>query len=250
MVRVVLRTCTLLWTVAQAMLDFLWLRWKQGSNVSARQRAQWLHRWCAKGLPRLGIHFTTQGPPPSGGLLVANHLSYLDILIFSAITPCVFVSKHEVAGWPIFGWMSRMAGTIFVDRSRPGETRSAQDGMQARLAEGLTVVLFPEGTSSDGTTVLPFRSSLFQAAIAVGAAISAARISYQASEGRVETDVCYWGEMTLAPHVLKLFSKARVTGDVQFSDQRYRFNDRKEAARKMYEEVLALAEKSRVASVV
>jgi 1-acyl-sn-glycerol-3-phosphate acyltransferase len=249
-IRIVIRTLRLLWTIAEALLDFLWLRWRSASDISARQRAEWLHRWCRKGLPRLAFHFTTQGEPPSNGLLVANHLSYLDIIILSAITPCVFVSKREVERWPIFGFMSRMAGTIFVDRARRAETRPAQNEMQRRLSEGLTVVLFPEATSSDGTTVLPFRSALFEAAIGTAAGISAAHISYQVADGHPETDVCYWGEMTFVPHVAKLFSKGQVTAEVRFGERTHHFTDRKEAARKMYEEVVQLAGKTTLVTAV
>jgi 1-acyl-sn-glycerol-3-phosphate acyltransferase len=249
-IRVVVRTIVLLSTVAQALLDFLWLRLRRGSEPSPRQRAEWLHRWCRKGLPRLGIYFTTRGAPPAHGLLVANHLSYLDIMILSAISPCVFVAKREIERWPVFGLMSRMAGTIFLDRARRAETRWAQGEMQNRLSEGLTVVLFPEATSSDGTTVLPFRSALFEAAIGAQAEISAARISYAVSDGRPETDACYWGEMKMVPHAIKLLSKARVTGHVQFGERGHHFSNRKEAAQKMYEEVLQLAEEGRLARAI
>lgn len=240
-IRVVARTLVLFWMMALAIGDFCWRRLLR-RGASPRQRADWLHRWCRKGLPYLGIYFTTAGTPPQNGLLVANHLSYLDIMILSAIIPCVFVAKREIERWPIFGFMSRMAGTIFLDRERRAETRFAQEEMERRLSEGLTVVLFPEATSSDGTSVLPFRPALFQAAINTGAAISAARIRYQVSSGRAETDVCYWGEMEMVPHVTKLLSKERITGHVQFRERAQHFTDRKHAAQKMYEQVLELGE--------
>lgn len=239
--RVILRTFVLFWTVALAMLDFLRLYFQTPGDVFARQRAEWLHRWCKKGLPRLGIVISREGSAPAAGLLVSNHLSYLDILVFSAISPCVFVSKHEVAGWPVFGWMSYMAGTIFVDRARRTQAAAAQGEIEQRLGAGLLVVLFPEATSSNGSAVLPFRSPLFEAPIAAGTSISAAHISYQTSSGNPETDVCYWGEMTLAPHVLKLFSIERVTAHVRFGGRARHFTNRKEAARQMYDEVVQLA---------
>lgn len=242
--RTALRIAALFYTVLGALFDFLRIRITSRNGVSAEQRAHWLHRWCRKGLPRFGIHFTVDGTTPSSGLLVSNHLSYLDILVLSATVPCVFVSKQEIASWPVFGWMSRMAGTIFVNRARAADTHAARPEMEQRLSEGLLVVLFPEGTSSDGTTVLPFRSSLFEAAIAAGVGISAAHIRYETSAGRPETDVCYWGEMTLAPHVLKLFSIRRVSARIRFSGGARHFADRKEAARKLYEEVVALHESS------
>ncbi|MCI0352757.1 MAG: hypothetical protein L0Z53_25325, partial [Acidobacteriales bacterium] len=94
--RIFLRTLILFWTIAEALLDFLRLQLQAPIDVSARERAEWLHRWCKKGLPRLGINIASDVSLPEQGLLVSNHLSYLDILVFSAISPCVFVAKHEV----------------------------------------------------------------------------------------------------------------------------------------------------------
>jgi 1-acyl-sn-glycerol-3-phosphate acyltransferase len=98
-------------------------------------------------------------------LLVANHLSYLDIVLLSSLTPCVFVAKNEVKDWPVFGWFARLAGTVFVDRNDRRDAARANELIRSALREGALVVLFPEGTSSNGSTVLPFKSSLLQAAI-------------------------------------------------------------------------------------
>src|SRR5262245_50450258 len=106
-IRVAARMLLLFCIVALAIGDFFCRRLLR-RLASARQRAEWLHRWCRQGLPSLGIHFTTRGAAPENGLLVANHLSYLDIMVLSAITPCVFVAKREIERWPIFGFMSRM----------------------------------------------------------------------------------------------------------------------------------------------
>src|SRR5205823_282949 len=82
-------------------------------------RTEWLHRWCRFACRVLGIRVTTHGAMPRSGLLVCNHLSYLDIIVLSSIRPCIFVAKRDVAGWPLFGWLAQAAGTIFVDRQRP-----------------------------------------------------------------------------------------------------------------------------------
>src|SRR5438874_5353193 len=79
-------------------------------------RAGWLHRWSRFASRVVGIRVTTRGAMPPSGLLVSNHLSYLDVIVLSSIRPCVFVAKRDVAGWPLFGWLARAAGTIFVDR--------------------------------------------------------------------------------------------------------------------------------------
>lgn len=160
--------------------------------------------------------------------------------MFSAIAPCAFVAKREIKGWPGIGWIATLAGTIYIDRSRPDNTHSIQPQMAAVLASGVRVVLFPEGTSSDGRQVLPFRSSLFQPAIANHTPITAACISYEIEDGDPAVDVCYYGDMVLGPHAVKLFGKGGVTAKLRFGDGAKVFTDRKDAARQLYEEVNAL----------
>src|SRR6266446_9871372 len=117
-----------------------------------RARAAWLHRWCSFACRVLGVRVTTCGSMPTSGLLVCNHLSYLDVIVLSSIGPCIFVAKRDVAGWPLFGWLAKAAGTIFVDRENRLSSPAVVDLVRAALASGSVVVLFPEGTSSDGST--------------------------------------------------------------------------------------------------
>lgn len=208
-------------------------------KTSLPRRIDVLHRWSARLLPWLGVSFASQGTVPAGGLVVSNHLSYLDILVFSAIAPCVFVAKREIKVWPGIGWVATLAGTIYVDRSRPDGTHSIQPQMAAALASGVRVVLFPEGTSSDGRQVLPFRSSLFQPAIENHTPITAACLSYEIEDGD-PVDVCYYGDAVLGPHAAKLFGKGGVTANLRFGAGAKVFTDRKDAARQLYEEVNAL----------
>lgn len=237
--RTVGRLSVLLFTALQGCVQFALLRRRK--KLSARDRAEWLHHPCATALQRLGIEITAEGAFPSHGLLVANHLSYLDILVFSALSPCVFVSKKEVRSWPLFGLMAEMAGTVFVDRARSSDTHRANSEMTEALSEGSVVVLFPEGTSSDGSTVLPFRPALFEAAVRAGTDVSAACISYEVEEGSASNDVCYWGSMTFFPHLLRLLSKKKIRARVRFSADIKRFEDRKLAAQATRETVASLA---------
>ncbi len=94
----------------------------------------------------IGLHLLYQGTPPRQGMIVSNHLSYLDILAYSAVAPCIFVAKREVAGWPILGLFARMAGTIFVDRARRTKAAETNLAMAEALRNGAVIVLFPEGT--------------------------------------------------------------------------------------------------------
>src|SRR5438876_7966956 len=105
-------------------------------------RGAWLHGWCRFACRVLGIRITTHGSMPSSGLLVSNHLSYLDIVVLSSIRPCVFVAKHDVARWPLFGWLAHAAGTIFVDRERRFSSRKAVEVVRQAIGTGSVVVLF------------------------------------------------------------------------------------------------------------
>lgn len=223
-----------------AMLDFPWQEQASPRATSRRWRAEWLHRNCRSGIRKLGIEVRVEGPLPERGLIVSNHLSYVDILILSAAFPCIFVSKREVRSWPLFGWLARLGGTIFVDRRQRSQTVRVRQHIEEALGEGVPVVLFPEGTSTDGSRVLPFRSALFEPAVRLNQHVTPAHIHYEVAEGSAAHDVCYWGEMTLVPHLFRLLSKGKITGRIRLGGPRI-YRDRKEAASRTYEEVVALS---------
>lgn len=202
-------------------------------RLNTRTRAAILQKWSARLLSSIGVQIHLDGEIPDRGLIVSNHLSYLDILVFSAVSACVFVSKREVKSWPGIGWISSLAGTIYIDRTRRTNTHSAQEEMQSPLLSGMRLVLFPEGTSSDGSRVMHFHSSLFQPAVELKMPITAAAIEYSLSDGNAALEVCYWGSMAMAPHLLKLLTKESVQATLRFSSEQLTFNDRKEAARIM-----------------
>ena len=238
--RTALRLAVLISTALQGCAHFLVLRMR--NRVSTPQRAQWLHRWCLAAIRRLKIELQPNGEFPSRGLLVANHLGYLDILVLSAMHPCVFVSKQEVRSWPLFGLMAKLSGTVFVDRARSSAAHTTNAEMSDALAQGAVVVLFPEGTSSDGTRVLPFRPALFDAATKAGANVVSAHISYDVADGSAAHDVCYWGGMSFFPHLLRLLSRHQIRARVRFAAETRRFANRKLAARVTRETVASLAE--------
>jgi 1-acyl-sn-glycerol-3-phosphate acyltransferase len=239
-VRSAIRTVTLLWTATACLLAYVLLRLRRGRRLSHRERAQWLHTWCGIALPRLGVTLLAEGPMPARGLLVSNHLSYLDIMTLSAIGPCVFVSKKEVRQWPLFGLLATLAGTVYVDRQRAADTVRVNEELAHALQSGVLCVLFPEGTSSSGAEVLPFRSPLLEAAVQSEAEVTAGAIGYEVEEGDPAQDVCYWGDMTFLPHVLKLLSRPAIRAHVRFAAESFRFTDRKEAAAQSRERVIEL----------
>lgn len=137
---------------------------KRTAPRAARRFPHWYHRQVCRILGiRLHIHGQVEQSRPV--LLIANHTSWLDIPVLSATAPLSFVAKKEVAGWPFIGTLARLQNTVFVDRERRSSVSSTAGAISERLKSGNAVVLFPEGTSTDGNRVLPFRSSLFAAVI-------------------------------------------------------------------------------------
>jgi 1-acyl-sn-glycerol-3-phosphate acyltransferase len=237
--RSIIRLGVLLGTAGEYCVRFFARRTR--GAISLSERAHWLHKSCRTGLSRLGITVDVTGSFPVRGLVISNHMSYLDILVYSSISPCVFVSKKEVKSWPIFGQMARMAGTVFIDRSRSADTRRVNAEMQEALSGGAVVVLFPEGTSSDGTSVLPFRPALFDAAVRANESITPAHLGYDVPDGSPGNDVGYWGSMSFFPHLLRLLSKRGIRAQIHFSSEPRKFEDRKMAAQETHEMVLALS---------
>lgn len=172
---------------------------------------------------------SVEGVYPERGAVISNHLGYLDIVVFAAIAPCVFVAKAEMENWPVVGWMATMTGTVFVARGHGGSAMLARGGMQAAMDAGLPVVFFPEGTTSDGSTVMKFHSGLLAQALACGAPVTAAHVSYCLSADNgpnvsVGHDVCYWGPATLLPHVFRLLGLRGVRVEVRFAEGPVRFS--------------------------
>ena len=203
-------------------------------------RAAWLQSSSRRLLRVFRIETQFNGNIPSSGLLVCNHLSYLDILVLSALAPCVFVAKREVKHWPVFGWFAKLAGTVFVHREQRAQTGEMVDKIETALQTGALVVLFPEGTSSDGESILPFKSSLLEPAARQTHPLTAGFLRYELGDGDVSEEVCYWKDMTLVPHLINLCSKRAVQASVHFSQLREGSADRKQLARQLHAEVLRM----------
>lgn len=218
----------------------LWMHRKLPANPTRLQSAEWLHEVCIGGLEAIHLHRTAQGTPPERGLIVSNHLTYLDILCYSAAVPCVFVSKAEVEQWPIFGAYARWSGSVFVRRHDRGDTARANASVSETIQNGVPVVLFPEGTTSDGHRVLRFHSTMLQPAIDVGAPITPCAIRYELDEGNPASEVSWWGEMTLLPHVWNLFGKKSVRVKIVFGEPVIASGDRKVLSHVLHERVVQL----------
>ena len=218
---------------------FAYWRLRVRGRITLVDRAQWLHGAACRVLRAMGINCDVQGQAPSHGLVVSNHLSYLDIVILSAIMPCFFVSKIEVNRWPYFGEAARVGGTIFIDRTSRASTAEVAGEIAERLKLPIPVLLFPEGTSSDGAQVLRFHSSLFEPAVTGGAPVTAASVRYVFENGNEERDLCWFDDTLFLPHLWKTLGAAGFRAEVRFGEPRL-YPDRRTAARATHEEVAAM----------
>lgn len=225
---------TLLWLLAR----FGWLRLSK-RRLTLADRAEWLQASCVRVLRRLSISLTTEGPSPRAGLIVSNHLSYLDILVHAAAGPRIFVAKSEVRSWPLFGWLARCGGAIFITRgSRSGATEAAI-GIEYALRSGATVVLFPEGTSTDGTTLLPFHPFLFEPAVEAESQVTAAAVSYEADDC-AERNLCYYGDAGFMSNLLEVLGHRGIRARTRFDPKPRVYSSRRHAANDTWERVARL----------
>lgn len=215
------------------------LRLRRGSRLELADRARWLQESCSLVLRSLGVKVQLRGSLRAQGLIVANHLSYLDVPAFAAATPCVFIAKREVRRWPVFGFFARCGGTIFIDRQSRASTDAVAEQTREALRKGVSVLLFPEGTSTDGSAVLRFHPSLLEPAIVLGKPISPAAIGYRVAGGE-ERDVCYYGDIHFAPHLLEVLGRREISAEVEFDRGAQTYADRKAAAQGLREKIIAM----------
>jgi lyso-ornithine lipid O-acyltransferase len=225
-------------TLLLLFVRFAWLCVRK-RRLTLADRAQWLQVSCARVLRRLSISLTTEGPLPTSGLIVSNHLSYLDILVHAASGPRVFVSKAEVRSWPLFGWLARCGGTIFIVRGSRSAATEAAMGIEYALRSGITVVLFPEGTSTDGRTLLPFHSFLFEPAIEAESLVTASALNYEV-DGAEERDLCYYGDVRFVTNLLEIMGQESVRCRIRFDGRPRTYASRKLAANDTWERVARL----------
>ena len=239
--------------VTLALLPFQWFAVRM--NWPLRRRIPTFYHGVVCRI--LGVRITTAGSRTNERplLIVANHTSWLDISVITAIAPVVFVAKQEVATWPIFGLLARLQRSVFVDRTRRRKTRDVNNEIAQRLADGDPVLLFGEGTSSDGNRVLTFRTALIGSARdAIAEAehvkrvwIQPLSVAYTAMLGlplgrQSRGNVSWYGEMSLLPHLRRLVARGAVDAVVSWGEPIAidEFSDRKTVARRMEGEVRML----------
>ncbi len=197
----------------QQVLLWLW-------PAMAEHLPHWYHRALAR---LLGIEINVHGPRPGKGpaFVIANHVSWLDIIVLSSVAPVSFVAKQEISRWPFFGTLARLQRTVFVDRDRRHSTGTERDTISDRLKEGGMIALFPEGTSGDGRSVLPFRSSYFGAVHDPEIPVVPVTLAYTKSWGLPLTPrelprYAWYGDMDLPPHLWNAIAEGPLSVEVIF----------------------------------
>jgi 1-acyl-sn-glycerol-3-phosphate acyltransferase len=167
------------------------------------------------GLCRVSVEQAPGAPVLEHALIVANHVSWLDIFVINALHPCRFVAKAEIRSWPVLGWLAGAAGTVFIARGNRRELRHIFKGLVEVLAQGERVALFPEGTTGRQGEVLPFHANLFEAAIDARTPVQPYALAYLDGEGRYHPAIDYVGDTTFVDSLFAVLQgppvRARLT---------------------------------------
>ena len=197
------------------------------------QQERIIRFWCKRLLAIFEINVEVKGletylANQKKYLMVANHISWMDIIVIQSIKPCIFVAKSDVASWPLFGWVAQMTGTIFIKRDKVSDIKKALKKMKRRLIKR-SVCIFPEGTSSNGRYLLPFKSNLFQSSIDTQKSILPLCLRYE--QKNTYTDkTAFVDDMSLLDSIIKIKQEKDIRAIVEVLQPiRPRYN-RKELA--------------------
>ncbi len=229
-------------TVLRSAVWLAGLPFHRGPERSVEWRVRCFRAW-GRSLCRIGaVDVEVLGAPPREPcVLVANHIGYADILVLASVLDGpAFVSMHEIASWPLVGFMARRMGTIFIDRSKKRAIPEVNAAIEHALANGHVVVLFAEGANSDGSLVRPFRASLLDPAARIGAPCAWATLHYAVLPGDPppSRSVC-WYEEPIVRQALRFLALEKIRARVVFGDGVLRDADRKQLAADLHARVLS-----------
>ena len=202
-----------LYAVALAGLVYPWL--------PERGRTRIVRRWSAGLMRILNVRIRLQGVVPDLSaqniMLVANHVSWLDIYLLNAVRPARFVSKSEVRAWPVVGWLAHKTGTLFIDRTKRSDTARVNQEMSAALSNGGCLAVFPEGTTSNGTLLRAFHASLLQPAVHSQSTLWPAAIRYAHADGSLNTAPAYADEISFGTSLAQILSQPVIHVELVFA---------------------------------
>jgi len=214
---------------------------------SRAARSRWrrvcMRGWCRGVLWALGVRLAVRGAAPtSARFLVCNHLSYLDVVALGSVLPVAFVSRADVANWPLIGPLARWFDTVFVPREQKRKLPEVNAVVARRVADGCALVVFAEGTTTAGDRVLPIKPSLLEPAVAAGVPVQAACLRYatRPPDAPAAMAVCWVGDAAFAPHGYALLALRRIDAELAFAPTPRIASDRKELAAALDADVRAL----------
>lgn len=187
--------------------------------LNEKHRLALKKRWSRQLLAMLGVRLRYLGELRAGstlphGLIVANHISFLDIFVVNAIAPTAFVSRHDVRNWPLIGWLCQHTDTLFLERGSRSAAQRAREKLIDHLRRGKRVALFPEGTTTRGDTVLPFHSALLQSAIDAGTTVTPVVLRYRTADGGHSTAPAYVDDISLLECLRAIAAQKRLYAEV------------------------------------
>jgi 1-acyl-sn-glycerol-3-phosphate acyltransferase len=249
-----MRTLKAVWKLLRGLWHVLlgmWMIYVRFPQLSPEQREMRVQVWALQFLALWDIHLQVRGQPVRNGpaLMVANHISWLDISVIHAARHCRFVSKSDIRSWPLVGTLASGAGTLYIERtSRKDALRMVKD-MADAMRNGDVVAVFPEGTTSDGRDLLPFHANLIQSAILAEAPVQPMSLQFiDAQSGETSFAPCYIGDDTLLGSIWRTLTASRITAVVHFGELQYaEGRDRRAWAHALREEVIRLRDLSRLA---
>jgi 1-acyl-sn-glycerol-3-phosphate acyltransferase len=207
------------------LLVFPWLK--------VEQRHQSIRKWCKQLLGIFQMRLSVIGVEhfeDAHYLMAANHISWIDIHVINAFKPHYFVAKSEVASWPIFGWMAKQLGTLFIERGKSSSIRNMVQEIASQLNQK-PICIFPEGTSTDGKQVAPFKSNLFEAAIVANAPVYTLAIQYfDVRTGNKTTAPAFIGEMGLLDSIWSLICSSPIYAQISIGTKLPALKERKALA--------------------
>lgn len=242
-----MRPLRIAWRLARILAHVLrgwWIIRRHFARLQPPEREQHVQRWAAKMLRIFGIELQQQGLALARGpvLLVANHISWLDILVMHACGYCRFISKADVHGWPLIGGMAASAGTLFIERESRRDAMRVVHHMVERLRAGEVLAVFPEGTTGDGLTLKPFHANLIQAAISANAPVQPLALRFvDGRTGSISHAPRFIDDDTLLSSVFKTLSTEGLQARVTVGEpQRHGGRDRRQWAQDLRDAVQAL----------
>jgi 1-acyl-sn-glycerol-3-phosphate acyltransferase len=174
--------------------------------AGAARRDDWIRNWSRRLLGICGVSLEQRGEALAHALVVANHVSWLDIFVINSLHPCRFVAKSEIRAWPVLGWLVAQAGTVFIARGSRRDLRHAFKGLVSSLEQGERVAFFPEGTTAAQGCLMPFHANLFEAAIDAGVMVQPYALEYLDADNTLHPTVDFTGDISFAASMIEILS--------------------------------------------